>query len=184
MDHLVDAVDAGDAVRLELRSGGHVDIEPGSWIVNCTSHFDFSDRDTEPPYVSASGRVVNIGVTGMFGFTSFAGYFLTHLLLLDKIRTVPLYTSNGPALFQANTPAALAAAFTLSQYNLGLAFDALPAKVFQQCGLDFDRWYPVPRRMVGIMEFLSTHRRDRKHHRKTLDTIRDRFDVRGGPINA
>lgn len=182
MDHLVDAVDAGDAVRLELRSGGHVDVEPGSWIVNCTSHFDFSDRADEPPYVSASGRVVNIGVTGMFGFTSFAGYFLTHLLFLDKIRTVPLYTSNGPALFQANTPAALAAAFTLSQYNLGLAFDALPAKVFQQCGLDFDRWYPLPRRLAGQLRFVARHKRQREHYRRTLDTVAERFGVPCGPI--
>lgn len=32
------------------------------------------------------------------------------------------------------------------------------------------------------MEFLRTHKRDREHHRKTLDTIRDRFDVRCGPV--
>lgn len=182
MDHLVDAVDVEDAVRLELRTGGHVDIEPGSWIVNCTSHFDFSAREAEPPYVSASGRVVNIGVTGMFGFTSFAGYFLTHLLFQDKLLTVPLYTTDGPALFRANPSAALMAAFTMSQYNLGLAFDELPAKVFQQCRLDFDRWYPPPRRLAGQIRFMVRHKRQREHYRRTLGTIAERFGVPCGPI--
>ena len=188
MDHLVDAFDVehpddgDDAVRLTLRSGDVIGIEPGSWIVNCTSHFDFAARESEPPYVSAGGRVLNVGATGMFGFTSFAGYFLTHLLFLDKIRTVPLYTADGIALFQQSPLAGLAAAMTLAQYNLGLVADHVPAKVFQQCGLDFDRWYPFPRRFAGQVQFMAGHKKRREQYRRALDTVGERFGIAHGPL--
>lgn len=183
MDHLLDAVDlegADDGVRLTLRSGAHVDIEPGSWIVNCTSHFDFTGRSSEPPYVSASGRVIHVGANAMFGFSSFAGYFLTHLLFLDKVRTAPLYAVDGMALFQKSPQAALAAALTLAQYNLGVVVDNVPAKVFRQCGLDFDGWYPFPRRFAGQLDFLLGHKRRREGYRRALDTVGERFGVDHG----
>ncbi|WP_220454164.1 FAD-dependent oxidoreductase [Nocardioides immobilis] len=182
MDHLLDAVDDGDGVRLTLRSGGHVDVEPGSWLVNCTSHFDFADRPSEPPYVSASGRSIRIGATGLFGFSSFGGYFLTHLLFLDKIRTVPLYTTDSIALFQKSPLAGLVSLLTIAQYNLGLVADHAPAKVFQQCGLDFDRWYPLPRRFAGQLQFLIGHKRRREQYRRALDTMGERFGIDHGPV--
>jgi len=182
MDHLVDAVDDGEGVRLTLRSGDHVDIEPGSWIVNCTSHFDFADRPAEPPYVSASGRSIRVGATGLFGFSSFGGYFLTHLLFLDKIRTVPLYTVDGITLFQKSPLAGLTSLLTMAQYNLGLVADHVPAKVFQQCGLDFDRWYPFPRRFAGQLQFLVGHKRRGERYRRALDSMGERFDVAHGPL--
>jgi hypothetical protein len=185
MDHVVDATDPdGDdgPVRVSLRSGEHLDVAPGSWIVNCTSHFDFSGRSAEPPYVSPSGRSIRIGATGLFGFTSFGGYFLTHLLFLDKVRTVPLYTADGIALFQQSPLAGLTAALTLAQYNLGLVADHVPAKVFQQCGLDFDRWYPFPRRLAGQLQFLAAHKRRRPHYLHALDTVGERFDIAHGPV--
>ncbi len=184
MDHLVDAVDVGDEVRLELKSGDHVVVPPGSWIVNCTSHFDFGGRPPEPPYVEAGGRILNVGTTGMFGFTSFAGYFLTHLMFLDKLTTAPLYSSDGVRLFSASSTAAVAGALTLAQYNLGLVADHVPAKVFQQCGLDFDRWYPVPRRLPGQVRFLATRRRKRPRYERALDRLGERFGIEGGTTVA
>ena len=73
---------------------------------------------------------------------------------------------------------------TLAQYNLSLISDSVPTKVFLDCGLDFDRWYPLPRRMVDTARFMLTHRREREHQRRTLDTVRERFDVRCGPLPA
>ena len=186
MDHLVDAVDSdaadGSGVRLTLRSGGHLDVAPGSWIVNCTSHLAFEGRPEEPPYISAGGRVLRVGATGLFGFSSFAGYFLTHLLFLGKIREVPLYAAEGMTLFQRSTSAGVAAVLTLAQYNLGLVADAVPAKVFQQCGLDFDRWYPFPRRLAGQLSFLAGHKRKREHYRQALDAVGERFGLACGPV--
>ena len=54
--------------------------------------------------------------------------------------------------------------------------------MFTECGLDFNRWYPLPRRMVGTAQFMLTHRREREHQRRTLDTVHERFDVRCGPL--
>lgn len=182
MDHLVDVRDDGDEVRLDLRSGTSIGIEPGSWIVNCTSHFDFGDRPATTPYLEADGRILNVGLTSMFGFTSFAGYFLTHLLFLGKLTTVPLYAVDSVALFRASTPVGVAAAATLVQYNLGLVFDNVPAKVFQQCGLDFDRWYPLPRRLAGQLRFAAQHKRRRERYRRALDAVGERFGIECGPL--
>ena len=60
----------------------------------------------------------------------------------------------------------------------------VPAKVFLDCGVDFDRWYPFPRRMAATARFMLTHRRDRDHLRHILDTVGERFDVRCGPFPA
>jgi len=73
--------------------------------------------------------------------------------------------------------------FSLAQYNLGLIADSVPTKVFRDCGLDFDRWYPLPRRLLGTARFMLTHRREREHQRRSLDTVRERFDVRCGPLS-
>lgn len=181
-DHLVDAVDTADGVRLTLRSGASVDVEPGSWIVNCTSHFRARDDAGTVPYVSGSGRVVTIGAPGLFGFSSFGGYFLTHLLYTDTILEAPLLQIDLNPLLKISPPAAVAGALTLSQYNLGVAFDHLPARVFRELGLDFDRWYPLPRRLVGQVDFLLRHKRRREHYRRALETLGRRFDIPVSPV--
>ena len=116
--------------------------------------------------------------------TSFAGYFLTHLLFLGKIKDVPLYELDMRELRRSRVLAFPCTLFALAQYNLSLISDNVPTKVFPECGVDFDRWYPLPRRMLGTARFMLTHRRDREHLRRTLDTVRERFDVRCGPLPA
>jgi len=116
--------------------------------------------------------------------TSFAGYYLTHLLFLGKIKDVPLYELDMRDLRKKSSLAFPCTLFTLAQYNLSLIYDVVPAKVFLDCGVDFDRWYPFPRRMAATARFMLTHRRDREHLRHILDTVRDRFDVRCGPLPA
>lgn len=184
MGHLEDVVDGPEGALVTLRTGQKVEVVNGSWVVNCTSHFAYRERMVEVPYVSPSGRVVTLGTAAMFGFSSFAGYFMAHLLFTGKITEVPLYQADGNALLRLSTPAAVGGAVTLSQYNLGLAFDALPAKVFQGFGLDFDRWYPLPRRLVGQVKFVARHKRQREHYRRSLDTLAERFGVDVGPVIA
>ena len=112
------------------------------------------------------------------------GYFMTHLLMLDKITDTPLYELDGMDLRNKSNVAFAYTLFSLVGYNLSLITDSVPNKVFSECGLDFNRWFPLPRRMAGTAQFLLTHRREREHLRRTLDTVRDRFDVRCGPIVA
>jgi hypothetical protein len=110
------------------------------------------------------------------------GYFLTHLLFLDKIQDLPLYELDAPDLRKKSKAAFPYTLASLTMHNLSLIVDSVPNKVFLDCGLDLDRWYPRPRRMIGTTRFLLTHRRGRDHLRRTLDTVRERFDVRCGPL--
>ncbi len=182
MDHLVDAVDDNGATDLVFRSGATKAIEPGSWIVNCTGYFKPGDHPYEP-YVSDSGAIVSIQPrSATMHLTSYMGYYLTHLLFLDKIMDVPLYELDAEDMRTKARTAFPYTLFSLVQYNLSLIVDNVPASVFLECGLDFDRWYPFPRRIAAMVKSVLTHRRQRPHLRRTLDTVRDRFDVRCGPL--
>lgn len=183
MDHLVDAVDRNGSTDLVFSSGSTKTIEAGSWIVNCTGYFKKPVDRPYVPYVSRGGSVLSIQPRSMtLQLTSFMGYFMTHLLMLDKIRDVPLYELDALDLRNKSNVAFAYSLFTLAQYNLSLISDAVPLKAFAECGLDFNRWFPAPRQLVGTTQFALTHRRKREYLRRTLDTVRDRFDVRCGPV--
>ena len=93
--------------------------------------------------------------------TSYMSYFMTHLLLLGKIGDVPLYELDAMDLRKKSNAAFPYTLLSLVQYNLSLIFDSVPAKVFSECGLDFNRWYPLPQRIVGMAQFMLAHRRER-----------------------
>jgi hypothetical protein len=182
MDHLVDAVDRDGVTELVFRSGSTRPIPPGSWLVNCTGYVMQHDHPYEP-YVSGSGAMISIQPrSATLHLTTFMGYFLTHLMFLNKIRDIPLYELDVQDLLKKSKIVLPYALFTLTQHNLSLIADSVAAKVFQDCGLNFDRWYPLPRRLIGTARFMLTHRRQREHLRRTLDTVRERFEVRCGPL--
>ncbi|MHA4851402.1 FAD-dependent oxidoreductase [Rhodococcus sp. MSC1_016] len=182
MDHVVDAVDRNGDTDLVFRSGSAKTIQPGSWIVNCTGYMLRGENPYEP-YVTDSGAVLSIQPrSATLHLTSYVGYFLTHLLFLDKIQDLPLYELDAPDLRKKSKAAFPYTLGSLTMHNLSLIVDSVPNKVFLDCGLDLDRWYPRPRRMIGTTRFLLTHRRGRDHLRHTLDTVRERFDVRCGPL--
>ncbi len=183
MDHLVDIVDRDGATEMVLRSGATRPVEDGSWIVNCTGYLTLGDHPYEP-YASADGKVLSIQTrSATMHLMSYMGYFMTHLMFLDKLTEVPLYELDMQELLRRNKAVLPYTMFSLVQYNLGLMYDNMPTKVFNECGLDFDRWYPWPRRTAGAVRFMLTHRRGREHLRDTLDTVRHRFDVRCGPLS-
>jgi hypothetical protein len=184
MDHLVDVVDRNGDADLVFRSGSTKTIQPGSWIVNCTGYFKYDHRPYEP-YVSPSGAVLSIQPRSMtLQLTSVMAYFMTHLLMLDKIRDSPLYELDAMELRNKSNAAFPFTLFTLALYNLSLITGRIPNKAFSECGIDVNRWYPTPRRMVDTAQFMLTHRREREHQRRTLDTVRERFDVRCGRLLA
>lgn len=182
-EYLTDAVDRDGGVELVLRSGGTRSVKPGTWLVNCGGSL-LKEAHRYEPFISPSGRTLSIqmgsSTTGIF--SAFAGYFLTHLLFTDRIRDLGLYELDVEDLAAKANHVVAYASMALTIHNLSLISEALPNKVLLDCGLDYDLWYPMPRRMLGLLEFQRTHRRDRKHHRQTLDTLRDRFEVRCGPL--
>ncbi|MFV8266692.1 potassium transporter [Mycolicibacterium peregrinum] len=184
MDHLVDVVDINGAAELVFRTGARKAVTPGSWIVNCTGYLTKGEHPYEP-YVSGDGSVLSIQLrSATVHLTSFAAYFATHLMFLGKLNTVPLYELDLQDLAQKSKKSLVYAMFTLAQHNLSLISDAVPVSVFRECGLDFNRWYPMPRQLSATARFMATHHRDREHLRRTLDTVRERFDVRCGPLVA
>lgn len=182
MDHFVDAVDRNGNTDIVFRSGATRTIASGSWIVNCTGYFP-PGRYPYEPYMSGGGSVMTVTTRSLpLVLPSFSSYFLTNLLCLDKLGEVPLYELDTDDLRTKSVDAHVCAAIAATLYNLSLIFDQVPAKVFAQNGLNLDRWYPLPRQLAGLVTFMLTHRRDREHQRRALDTIRERFDVRCGPL--
>jgi thioredoxin reductase len=183
MDYFLDAVDNNGSTELTFRSGSTKTITSGSWIVNCTGYVRFSDPPPYEPYVSASGAVVSINArSAVLHLPAFMGYFLGHLLFLDKLREVPLYEVDWVALREKSNMVFPYALFTLVQHNLSLIYDSVPSRVFAENGLNFDNWYPAPRRLPSTVKFLLNHRKERERARRSLDTVRERFDVRCGPL--
>jgi thioredoxin reductase len=182
MDHLVDVVDRGESTDLVFRSGATMAVELGSWIVNCTGYVMRSDHPYEP-YISPGGAVMSIQTRSVtLHLSSYAGYFLTHMFFMDVLRDAGLYELDLQELLKKSKPVLPYAMFSLVQHNVSVMAEALPSKVFADCGLDFDLWYPLPRRLAVTARFMLTHRREREHHRRTLDTVRERFDIRCGPL--
>ena len=183
MDYLEDAVDLNGTTKLVLRSGSTKTIQPGSWVINCTGYVRFTGEHPYEPYISPSGAVVSINMhSATLHLPSFAGYFLGHLLFLDKLRGIPLYELDWQQLRNKSPVAFPYVLFALVQHNLSLIYDNVPSRVFNENGLDFDKWSPLPRRLPGMTRFLLTHRREREHQRRVLDTVRERFGIRCGPL--
>lgn len=185
MDYLEDAVDRNDSTELVFRSGSTKTIEPGSWVVNCTGYVKFPDGYPYEPYVSPSGAIASINVrSSILHLPAFIGYFLGHLMFLDKLSDIPLYEVDWQNLRQKAPLAFPYVLFALVQHNLSLIYDNVPRRVFNENGLDFDKWYPLPRRLPGMMRFMLTHRQERERQRRVLDTVRERLDIRCGPLGA
>jgi thioredoxin reductase len=184
MDYFEDAVDRDGTTELVFRSGSTTTIQPGSWVVNCTGYVGLTGEYPYEPYVSPSGAVVSINMrSATLHLPGFMGYFLGHLLFLDKLGKIPLYEVDLQQLRHKSPAAFPYVLFALVQHNLSLIYDNVPNSVFNQNGLDFDKWYPLPRRLPGLARFALTHRRERERQRRVLDTVRDRFEIRCGPLS-
>ncbi len=184
--YFTDAVDRPDgSVDIVDREGRSRATAAGSWIVNCTGSLLRSDHPHEP-YASDTGNVLSLQMrSSTFGpFSSFAGYFMTHLMFRGRLLDVPLYELDIAELHRKAPPVVIYASMVLTLHNLSLLLDALPKRAFLQCGLDYNLWYPPPRQAAGFIRMLATHRRNRPHDRRTLDTLGTRFGVRSGPLAA
>jgi len=179
-----DVVDDGDTPTLVYDDGHRQPLPPGSYVVNCTGYVMRDDHPYEP-YLSPHGTVASVQPTSSIHIlTSFGGYFLGHLLYLDKLATLPLYALDHQAMTHRNKEGLPFACMVHLLYNLFLIVDAVPPKVMQQCGLDFDRWFPLPRRLLGFLKLRGQRARLLAHCRAALDRYRARFDLQGGVLDT
>ena len=184
-DHLLDAVDRGAGVELQLRSGATHRTRPGSWLVNCTGYlFGAQPRHGDhEPYVSADGKVGVVSSRSAIAMlTSVGGYYLGHLMMLGRLGELPLYELDGYTLAGRSREAWACAMVTMQLYNLSLIVDDVPRGVLTGNRLNPDLWYPPHRFVLGALQFARASRREREHWRLALDRVRERFGVRCGPI--
>lgn len=181
-DYLTDVVDRGGVPTMMLRSGESRPVEPGSLFVNCTGYIG-RERVPYEPFVSESGNVVSIqGTSVVHLLSSMSAYFLTHLSYLNLLQKLPLYEVDFPEMSGAAKEALLSVMVTHLLYNAGTIVTVAPSRVMNECGLDLERWYPIPRRLLAVVRFLRFLKKNPDHFRRNLDTVRERFGVRCGPL--
>ena len=182
-DYLDDVRDTPGGPELVLRSGRKRPIARGSVIVNCTGSLLRDAHAYEAP-VADAGRTLSIQTrscpTGPF--TPFSGYYLTHLLFRGKLTKIGLYELDLEALAAKDRRVVIYASIALAMHNLACIATAVPPQVVLGCGLDYDTWYPLPRRLLGMAGFMARLRSERRHNKATLDMIATRFGVRCAPL--
>lgn len=183
-DYLQDVKDAAAGPQLVLRSGAMHPIKEGSIVVNCTGSF-FRTEDLLPdrPLLSAQGTVLSITPRDAFHFlSSVAGFFLPHLLARDALRGRGFHTLDHEALFRLNRNAWVGAAAAQAYLNQVIVLQTLPMSLLDRCGLDLDRWYPLPRRLMGLLQMKAQAQADIARCRRVLDRVADRFGIACGPL--
>jgi len=184
LGHCDDVADDGAQPVLRLRNGGSIPVVPGSWLINCTGYLN-CDNAVYEPVLSAGGRVMSINPrAAVHLLSSSAAYFLSYLFLHGVLAGMPLYELDYVDLRAKSKDVMPFAVTSLTVHNLGVITETVPLKLFQEWGLDLDRWYPMHRRMYGQVKTKMSIRKSRAHLRSSLDTVRERFDVRCGPIQT
>ncbi len=183
-DYLTDVVNTSTGPEMSLRGGRSVAVQEGSIFVNCTgSFFRTQTLSDAKPLVSPKDCILSINARNAFHFlTSVSGFFATHLLYRNQLRGHGFYTLDLEALFRENRNAWVGASAAQAYMNQVVAVQTLPLMLLDRCGLDLDRWYPLPRRLAGLLRMKASAAKDIAHCRRTLDHVVDRFGVHGAPV--
>jgi hypothetical protein len=182
MDYLQDVVDGDAGPLMRLRSGAEHPVEPGATFVNATGHFRESPHPYQP-FVSPSGRVLAINArSSLLPLPAYAGLLLVHGACLELLQQLPLYELDGVDLRNRAPEVFLPTVATHMLHNVMQLMPALPAKAQQQFGVDTARWFPLHRRLPAGLRLLRFIKRHPDHLRKSLDRVRERFDLRLGPL--
>ncbi len=181
-DYLVDVQDRDGRPTLLLRSGETRPLEPCSWFINCTGYFA---KRTQPyePYLSAGARVLTVHPSSAIHLLStVTAYLLVHLWLQGDLQKLPLYEIDTLELRDKSRDVSTVIGGSHMLYNFLQMMDHLPRSVVDEFGVDSARWYPLPRRLIDLVRMMRYQKRNPDHLRRTLDVVRERFDVRCGPL--
>ncbi len=183
-DYLEDVLDTPDGPVMKLRSGETLAMPKGSIIVACTGTLFRDHGLAEPqPCLSTHGTILSINVRdGAHFLTSVSGFFLPHLHYRGVLKDRGFYTIDLESLFRKDRHVWVAATSTQAYLTQTLAVQNLPLSLLDRCGLDFDRWFPFPRRMSALIKMKTGASRDIPHCHKALDRVAERFGVYCGPL--
>jgi hypothetical protein len=183
-DYLSDVVDEDGKPVMVFRSGGRQVIEKGSLIVNCTG---YTLRKAQPyePYLSKHGTVVSIQMrSAIHALSTFAAYYLVHLLYLGKLDGLRLYELDHVALSEKNRVLMPFAFISQVLLNVMLIIDAVPWSVIEECGLDNDRLYPLPRRLLSFLALRRNKQKLVTQCKRALDRVKERTQIRCGVLES
>ncbi|MEM9313408.1 MAG: NAD(P)-binding protein [Pseudomonadota bacterium] len=176
-DYLEDVVDTERGPQIVFRSGSHRLVERGSVFVNCTGHL-FKNAGSGAALLSEHAKILTLTSRAAFHFLpAISAYFLTHLFFADRLHEAPFSFLDGDALVARNPKAAFLTGITHALLNTLLVLDVLPLRVFEDFGLDFDRWYPGHKRLAGLLRLKVNRRRYIAHCRQTLNRIAETYGV-------
>lgn len=179
-EYVADIVDVDGETKMLFKSGQNRSIKPGSWVVNCTGYIMRDELEYEP-YLSPKGTVVSVQPTsGIHFLTTFSAYFLVHLFYLGKLDALPLYEMNYNALARKNKALLPFAAIAQALYNILMIIDAVPFKVMNDCGLDFNRWYPLHRRVIAGLKLAHNKCENAATLKAALDRFRSKHAIKCG----
>lgn len=180
--YIEDIVDTDTGPHIIMRDGQRRPVSAGSVIINCTGYLLRRPRPHEP-YVSSHGTILTITTrSSAYPLSGTSAYFLTHVFFLDKLSSLPLYELDMDRLMKVSPKVFFLTSFTLAFYNMLVIMENVPMQVFGRCGLDLNRWYPVPRRIAGLVRLKFHQRKYMAHCRHSLDVVRRDYGIRCGPL--
>ena len=181
-DYLEDIVESQSGPVMHMRSGAQMPIADGSIIVNCTGSL-LRPRPSEgsTPCLSPNDTILSINLQdAMHILTTYSSFVLSHLFFTGRLRKAGLYLLDLETLFRLDKHAFSAATMAQSYHNLLMGYKNLPTEARKNFGMDFNLWYPLPRRLLALNRIRKSARADIQHCRKSLDVVVKRFDIRGG----
>lgn len=183
-DYLEDVADGPTGPVMRLRSGAEIPVPQGSIFVNCTGSL-LRRRSPERPQTCLSEHDTILSINmhdAMHVLTTYSSFILSHLYLSGRLRQSRLYFLNLEALYGSDKPAFAAATMTQSYHNVLMALKNLPTSSRRHFAMDFNRWYPLPRRLLALRDIRRTARDDIRHCRASLDAVKARFGIAGGQL--
>ena len=153
-------------------------------IINCTGHVLRNNRP-QVPILSEHGTILTISTRASIHFLStVSAYFLTHLLYRRQLRDVPLYVIDHNQMMAHGRHIFHIGGVMQAYYNTLVLIDVLPMSVILRCGLDFDRWYPMYRRMASLAPAMISKKSEMARCRGILDDVAQRTGVLCAPLSA
>ena len=181
-DYLEDVVDGPKGPEMRFRSGTHKPVAPGSVFINCTGHI-LRKSGAYRPYLSHRGAILSITPRSTVHFQSgVAAYVLSHLFLRGRLADAPLYELDLEEAMRHGRELWHMVTVTASYMNMLVILGLLPMRVMDRCGLDIDRWFPLHRRLGGLIRVILMRRRHVARCRAALDRVRLRCGLRCGPL--
>ena len=183
-DYLDDVVEGPSGAVMCMRSGAEMPVAEGSIFVNCTgSLLRRGSPEDLAPCLSPNDVILSINMReAMHVLTTYSSFILSHLFFSGKLRDAGLYFLDLEALFKKDKQAFSAATMAQSYHNLLMGFKNLNPSYRKHFGMDFNLWYPLPRRLLALNKIRKTARDDIKHCRKSLDAVVERFEIQGGQL--